>query len=632
MGKKRKLVVLLIVICIMTTMLPSTSLEEYEASEKVGSELLGMLDVSYEELRSGDFVDSGEKYSCIIWIEDVEIEEAVEAGIDAAEMIRENYSVSSSYDYPYTSYDSEGLTYVAVELDDEENDEYVQAYIETERAAAVELYTESNNSFVAENFMARDMSVTYVSQYSPCIFAELSITKIAELTLENEVMFIDCVSGNDTAGQDIGGIQDVSSGMEPTLEMSEIEKAMEIATIDLAIKNYNVTGDGIKIGQLESTCPDSDDVYKNPNYNNTEIAGTATAHADDVYLIMSTVAPDATYYATGRYTDNDIEDTTDESFFEQIEWLLGQGVNIINVSYGFRDYNSYDARSKWIDHIAYNHDVHFVMAAGNEAKEGVRSPGMAYNIITVGVTEREYPYDIIYNSEYDGSSYVEYAKVSRTNQRTYKPDLVAPGEYSSDWGTSYAAPLVTGSIALMCDYKPALKTQQFNVKAILAATTSKANGTYVTSNEEFCMYGAGMIDIRSAMYAIYAGKYSISTGSLVGFGETKTYNMKVTSSDTNMRIALAYGNRIEFESDSGTHAESDTPTAGLIGSLEFRVYSPNDELVVSCVGNYLGQDGNLKIVEFDPRDYEGAGTYTITVRVIIPASDGRTTNFGVAWR
>ena len=91
------------------------------------------------------------------------------------------------YDYPYTTYEADGLTYVDVEFDETESDEYVQTYIEAERETAAEMYSASNSSFVAENFMARDMSVTYVSKYSPCVFADLSVTKIAELIQKDEV-------------------------------------------------------------------------------------------------------------------------------------------------------------------------------------------------------------------------------------------------------------------------------------------------------------------------------------------------------------------------------------------------------------------------------------------------------------
>ena len=55
MGKKRSVIALLLAICLAVTIMPLCKAEEYEASEKVGLELLELLEVTYEELTTGDF-------------------------------------------------------------------------------------------------------------------------------------------------------------------------------------------------------------------------------------------------------------------------------------------------------------------------------------------------------------------------------------------------------------------------------------------------------------------------------------------------------------------------------------------------------------------------------------------------
>lgn len=630
MGKKRSVIALLLAICLAVTIMPLCKAEEYEASEKVGLELLELLEVTYEELTTGDFVDSGETYSCIIWLQDVEIEEAVEAGIDAAERTKEDYSIWRRYDYPYTAYEVEGLTYVDVELDEDVSDEYVQTYIEAEREAATELYSVNNNSFVTENFMARDLSVTYVSQYSPCVFANLSLTKIAELVESNDVVSIEYVDNNvelETTNE---------SGTDATINLSEIEEAMEIIAADRARENYDVTGTGVKIGQIEPTCPDVSSVIVNPNGCNTwqrvwnKTAGKyemkAKPHANNVYLIMSTIAPGATYYSTGFYNSNST-DAASINFYQAVEWLLAQGVNVINMSAGYySNLNEYDARSRWVDHITFNHDVHFVKSAGNKNTttnigNDISSPGMAYNIITVGATKRTFPYEIADYSSYNSDG------ISLEDGLTYKPDVVAPGTYTSGYGTSYSTPLVSATIALMCEYQPALKTKQHAVKAILAASTGKETGRYVTTDAEFSQYGAGMIDARAAIWVVSRGNYSSHTGSLINMGDNRTYSMKVTSSDTCMRVALAYANYIKFATGE-EHTEDNLPF-GRCGVVGLSIYSPTGERVLDTA--WFTRGINMQVVEFDPRTY-GIGTYTIKVYLIEPASGGRTTNFGVAWR
>ena len=85
------------------------------------------------------------------------------------------------YAYPYTLEEVNGIKYVEVQLDENENDEYVQTYIEAERTTASELYESKNGKFVAENFKNRDAEVNYISSYTPCIFADLTISRIADL-------------------------------------------------------------------------------------------------------------------------------------------------------------------------------------------------------------------------------------------------------------------------------------------------------------------------------------------------------------------------------------------------------------------------------------------------------------------
>lgn len=48
--------------------------------------------------------------------------------------------------------------------------------------------------------------------------------------------------------------------------------------------------------------------------------------------------------------------------------------------------NSYNQEAKWFDHIAFSHDVHVVIGAGNDGSLGVKGAAMAYNAITVGRT------------------------------------------------------------------------------------------------------------------------------------------------------------------------------------------------------------------------------------------------------
>lgn len=364
--------------CLSVMLIPYVQNEKYEAKEKIGEELLGKIGVSYDELQKGEFEDSGEKFSCIVWIQDICVGEAVEAGIDAAEKTRDNYSQSYEYDYPYTVYVSEGLAYVEVQFDDNETDEYVQTYIDEERTVAQALYFENNNKFMSENIKIKNLHVTYVSKYSPCIFADLSISEISELLFEDDIIYIGY--GVDIE-QDCTDVE--SDYITYEISDAEIENNIGIIRVDEVWEKYSVTGNGIKIGQIEAYVPDDNSVIKNSGFESY-----LDCHADNVYHIMSSIAPEATYYATG---------TDFYNFFSYIEWLLSQGVNIINMSAVFENsHNTYSDAARWLDHIAYNHDVHFVIGSGNNPSDGVPGVAMAYNVITVGAVENVYPYERIF--------------------------------------------------------------------------------------------------------------------------------------------------------------------------------------------------------------------------------------------
>ncbi|MBE5888130.1 MAG: hypothetical protein E7283_04760 [Lachnospiraceae bacterium] len=429
------------------------------------------------------------------------------------------------------------------------------------------------------------------------------------------------------------------SDTDATISLSSIEDAMEVIAADQAIETYNVTGAGVKIGQLEAACPDTSGVFVNPNGCNTlqRVKNSSTGmyemvespHADNVHLIMSTIAPDATYYATGFYNSNSVSASA-ITFFQAVEWLLAQGVNIINMSAGYYDddiLNKYDDMSRWVDHIAYNHDVHFVKSAGNyhwktNPEKKISSPGMAYNIITVGATAMTAPYEIESYSAYNGDGIGRY--VFRTN----KPDICAPGNFAGKIGTSYSTPLVTATIALLCDYRPYLKTRQHTVKAILAASTGKETRKYVSDQNDFAIYGAGIVDARAAIWLIKRERFTYQTGTISARGEIKTYEMEVTSSDTCMRVALAYANRIKF-AEGEEHDPNATPMEEiLMADLTLTVYAPNGDYVTSAMA--FGK--NLLVVQFDPRLHYGPGTYIIEVKVQEEGDNERPVNFGLAWR
>ena len=97
-----------------------------------------------------------------------------------------------------------------------------------------------------------------------------------------------------------------------------------------------------------------------------------------------------------------------------------------------------------------------------------------------------------------------------------KPDLLAPGEqitsafpgagYNTADGTSFAAPHVTGVVALMWSANPALIGDVEATMAILRQTAQPYTGVIVDCGQEGSTVGAGILDAYAAVQAALAWK------------------------------------------------------------------------------------------------------------------------------
>lgn len=580
-------------------------------SSKVTSRLLYELEAVSSVSPQGENAESSNTVPVLIWCSDDINYNAIEAQVAPMQ--------------PYTSYDYfESDDEIWLNNDSVYSDEYfetsdfsidaetlalsnqIQASIEEERALARAMYSDMNGKFVEEHLQNYD--IVYVSQYSPVVIAELDYEGVTDLAATSDTEFLDYF--DDSCEDDM----DISI---PVVRANTVQN------------NYNYTGSGIKIGQVETGVPDITSAQLNSIssriYRKSTSLSYVKPHATRVSSIMvgqqtsslpKGVAPGATLYCVAL---------DDVSYMEAIEWLLSQGVNVINAScsFGGDAYNTYGSTSKWLDHIAINHSVHFVKASGNDGSLGVTSGGMAYNAITVGnindnntnlLTD-----DLLSNS----SSY------STSSSYAYKPDLCAPGtdidtsvissSINERSGTSFAAPHVAATIALLCQQKPALKTQQDVVKAILTASVNpNSPHKYLTAQSGYRQYGAGLLDSYRACWITANTRYYSS--SMTSSQTSKTFNMNVTSSDTLMRVSLAFLQYNKFS--SSTHTSS--PTVNATPNLNLYIYSPSGKLVASSTT----ANNNVEIAEFVPTEY---GTYSIKVTNASSSSNTGTIYFGLSW-
>lgn len=187
------------------------------------------------------------------------------------------------------------------------------------------------------------------------------------------------------------------------------------------------------------------------------------------------------------------------------------GARAINLSWGSDTALMLGADDRFFDDLVFNRWRTVVKSAGNEnctlngnpATGNVTSPGLAYNVLTVGGLDHRGTSTLADNLVYNCSSFRNPS--SRHNDRQ-KPDVAAPAANltlvvggpanTRVWsGTSFAAPQVTAATALLIERHSRLAMWPEMVRALLMATAHQnVEGASRLSDID----GAGGVDVQAA--------------------------------------------------------------------------------------------------------------------------------------
>lgn len=486
----------------------------------------------------------------------------------------------------------------------------IQNFIESKRKISRQYYSEFNNEFIKNN-VPNGAEVEYISQYSPVIFASVKKDAINSIALKSQVGYL---TYDDTIA--------VPNADHTNISVPAIQA-------DYVRDTFGNKGAGVKIGQLESGVPQNSATYFNTNKLHilTESTTTATTeHATQVAAIMvgkaagsyKGIASDAELYSFG--VGNSLNAQNE---IRGVESLLSKGVNIVNISrtISVESITDYDFMSQWLDHISTTHDVHVVLSAGNTGINSLAGGRYSHNAIVVGASDDRGTVSIT------DDIIADYSSCSTSTYLPNKPDLSAPGNnitaagYTRN-GTSFSAPHVTGVIAQLCSYKPALKTQQTAIKALLIAGVHNTDANHlfnlISNPTKYRQWGAGIVDARGTRWVISQNRY-VSSSFLPSqaVGATKTYTFQVTAADSRIRVALCLM-RKNLVSGSGHGTVS---TVAIAGDLDLKVVGPSGTFVANSTYN------NTEIIDIpSPKP----GTYTITVSLF--KNSNQNIPFGLAWR
>ena len=441
----------------------------------------------------------------------------------------------------------------SVNLSNDNVDEVLTAH-----RKSVKDYYISHNEAVADELCLDDYRYV-ISFYSPYI--EIIFDDIDEFALYEEDI-IESINNNSEILVTVNNYAVYDSSTEVTVNTSSGEEyTLEQAFEDIGVNNTTYTGNGVNVGIIDAGVPQSTDNMKPGLY--TMLDSTTNLHSYVISSIIggtSGIAENVHFYCTIGYSLINCCNTLIDDY----------NVNVINISLGYSEnrYGYYTYMDACIDKIISNSGCTIVKSAGNQSNKPtntyyVTAPGCAMNIITVGSIDKN-------------KSISNFSSWLTNNDFVLKPDVVTPGgnlwdidnidniyQVGDGWGvghsgTSYAAPMVVGTIALLMEEFPLLKTNAALVKSVVQMGSEKLPSQTDYYEQKA---GFGLINYPKMRECMQNGQcFSFSMPSEGRMGDL-FYSQTIT---------IPYETRIEINANLIVNST----TSSFIDAMTFPVYTP----------------------------------------------------------
>lgn len=608
MKKKIYAITLLTVLLIALCLPLNTVADNWE--DKVTPQLMERLEAA----------DNNEIITVYVWMSDIDrgdVENQVykETGYNMYNIEQKYETVSEEiFKFSPNSVQSRRMITENIELTAEARAKELKAtdtYIESQRRLTRNAY-DTLNAENTDTLNIDEENIIFSSQYAPMIIADLTAAQIKTVAGSSNSQILDLYVEKQLS----------ASPAEVTVtnnaEDFEADEYFYFRPVDEEVKTnitrdtYGLTGEGVKIGQIEGFMPGNilllENVYTYLTGHFAPVNHADYLHANYVGEIMYMIAPDADFYAVGLCNEAG-ESLGLINMYTRIEDLITVGCSVINMSssldygeYGRPDF-WYTIEEKWIDHIEGPHGISFVNSAGNDGETHghVSSSGMAYNAITVGAVNVTGETVASYSSYANGGS-----------AGCAKPDVMAPDGYYGKIGTSFSAPVVSGIIAQLMEYKPALKTRSRLVKAVLTASCGyKAEESVPAGLTE--KEGAGVVDAYRAYQILAAGHYLSDSST----ADEIMYTITLTS-DT-PKIGFAWSRITHTSSIGPDHLGGFPPVAGTYVNMDIELLLGKSTITTSSAEQIC---------------IDKTGTTTYTLRIYRKNELGNTDErvwYGLAW-
>lgn len=281
---------------------------------------------------------------------------------------------------------------------------------------------------------------------------------LAEVAGDPDVNRVDLPRRLSPEGVMIGAVSDVP---EYRNRSGLTGKGVRIAVIDSEIaKKHPAFQDRVIPQQNYSREP-----WGNPDGHATAVAGVIGAQSSD----LIGVAPEATLYNYKAFTTNRFLSGDDFDGALAIQRALEDGAQIANCSWGAGPAGNGSSRLANAFDNAWGLGMILVKSAGNEgpAPKSLTSPADANGIVVVGATD------------VTGTMIPDYSSRGPTEDGRHRPHIVAVGGDKTanifsclatggfgrcGCGTSFAAPYVTGLLALLLERNPSSTPDELRSK------------------------------------------------------------------------------------------------------------------------------------------------------------------------
>ena len=511
-----------------------------------------------------------------------------------------------------------------------------QAYIEQvnrQRAAAIAAVVTP----VAARMLGLGYAVT-TATYSPVLSAQLTPAAIREVAAWPEV---DRVYG------------------PPTGPIAPLAEARPAIGADV-VHSRGITGAGVKVGQIDiggrvatenpylqggtpihwDGNPPDYLCAEPPGDHSTAVAGVIRS----THAMHRGIAPDVALWVGGSCGEccgvccQQAVDQVQARSDAAVDW----GARVLNegAAFWYPDPPLVPAPlDRFYDDMVRNRRVTVVTPAGNEAPECggqltpglgyVLSHGLAYNVITVGAFDDRNTAAWADDTMYPCSSDVD---PTSTNGDREKPEVVAPGgsftitttsTSGSSWlvttqGTSMAAPMVTGVVALLMQRTPN------DPNPIPATIWPEAVKAMLMATAVHNIEGDARLSDRDGAGGIVADRADNVAQGLSGGWGAMQYDCSTPTPLTVATISLVAGVRTRAVLVWAQHPGSPSYASQPSADLDLVVRAPNGSLVA---GSY-SLDNTYEIVDFVPGS---SGDYRLRVRRERCESDFPPGYLGWAW-